>query len=167
MHDVTVPGEGAEGGWFDLIPVSRLTVDQQDEYWDLRNEMAEARRRELPPPGPDPRNPAVMLPVPEARLRQSDVTRLQGLIAGWSVTATSFAGVLPWHDGSRNAMGLVAWNHLRAVLAKDGAHFDVIQGILGKEETPTTSGISGTSSSGDADAPLPDSGDGTSGTPTA
>jgi hypothetical protein len=163
MHDVTLPGGS---GWFDLVPLSKLTVDQQDEYWDLRSELTEARRRELPPPGPDPRNPAQMLPQQEARLRQQDVTRLQALIAGWSVAATSFEGVLPWHDGSRRVMGLVAWNHLRTALAKDGAHFDVIQGVVPKEESPATTGTSGTSSPGAADAPPPASAPATSGTPT-
>ena len=161
---ITVPG--SDGQWFDLADPSALTVDQQDEFLDLRDELIEKRRAELPPPGPDPANTAVMLPAPEVRFRRSDLARLHGMVAAFSVTGTSFEGVLPWHDGSRNAMGLPPWNVLRAELVKDGAHWDALMGIVGKEETPATSGTSGTSSPDDADAPLPDSGDGTSGTPT-
>lgn len=161
---ITVPGGS---GWFDLAEPSALTVDQQDEFLDLRDELIEVRRAELPPPGPDPANPAVMAPAPEVRFKRADLTRLQGVVAAFSVTGTSYEGVLPWHDGSRQAMGLPAWNALRAALVKDGAHWDALIGVVPKEESPTTSVTSGISSPAVADAPLPDSGDGTSATPGA
>ncbi|HZR50115.1 MAG TPA: hypothetical protein VFB06_11405 [Streptosporangiaceae bacterium] len=163
MHDVVVPGDG---GWFDLIPVRELTVGQQDEYLDLRDQLFEEARAKLPPPGPDPANPAMMAPAPEVRFSRQQLTRLHNLAASYAVTGTSYDGVLPWHDGSRAAAGLPAWNALRQALARDGGVFDTLLGEVPKEESPTTSGISGTSSSGDADAPLPGSAEETSATPT-
>lgn len=162
MHDVTLP----DGGWFDLLPVAELDPDWQDDYIEAREEMARVARAKLPPPGPDPANPAVMAPPQEARLTRGNVVVLQCMVASWSVRATSLEGVLPWHDGSRKAMGLVAWNRLVAALAKDGGHFDEIQGIIPKEAAPSTTSTSGTSSAGDATAPLTDSGPETSSTPT-
>ena len=162
MHDIVLP----DGSWFDLVPVAELDPDQQDVYVETRAEMVRIARAKLPPPGPDPANPAVMAPQPEVTLTRKDVVTLQGMVASWSVRATSFEGVLPWNDGSRKAMGLVAWNRLVAVMAIDGGHFDEIQGIIPKDTLTSITGTSGTSSPGDASAPPTDSGPETSGTPT-
>lgn len=164
MHDVEVPGK--DGGWFDLVPLSKLGTDQQDEFLEFRDELFETARRKLPPAAADPANPAMTAPQPEVRFSRADLTRLHTAAASYSVQATSFDGVLPWHDGSRAAMGLVAWNYLREALLADGKHWDALLGVVPKPTDRGTTGTSGTSSSGDADAPLPESADGTSGTPT-
>lgn len=150
-------------GWFDLADVSdvsALNARHQDEYWDLQDELREKRRAELPPAGPDPANPAVMLPEPAVRLKRADIKQVQDLAASWVVQGTSFEGVLPWGPGSRTAMPLPAWNALRAEMEKDDGHFDALNGVAPKgpaSATPTGSGGSADSSEAGTPSPLPES----------
>src|SRR5579859_2263573 len=155
-------------GWFDLLHVEHLNATHQDEYWDLRDELIEKRRAELPAPGPDPANPAQTLPAPAVRLRRADIRQLEDLVASWVVQDTSFAGVLPWGPASRAAMPLPAWNALRSELEKDGGHFDAVNGVAPK--APTSPAPTGTTGSADTSAagtpsPLPEPAGEPSGTP--
>jgi hypothetical protein len=140
-------------GWFDLLDASALTAAHQDEFWDLQDELRAKRRAELPPPGPDPANPAQMLPEPEVRLTRKDIARIQALAASWVVQATSYAGVLPWDEGSRGRLPLTAWNVLREELAKDGGVFDALNGITPPK--PPDGTATSASTSPDGSPPLP------------
>lgn len=142
---LTVPGGS---GWFDLLDVAGLNATHQDEYWDLQDELRERRRAELPPAGPDPANPAQMLPEPVVRLKRADIKQIQDLVATWVVQGTSFEGVLPWGPASRTAMPLPAWNALRAELEKDGNHFDALNGVAPKPQgSPAPTGTAGSGGS--------------------
>ena len=147
-----------DGNWFDLLDVGMLTATHQDDYWDLQDELREKRRAELPPPGPDPANPAQMLPEPVVRLKRADIRQVQDLVASWVVRGTSFEGVLPWGPDSRAAMPLSALNALRAELEKDGQHYDALNGVAPKAPASTppsgTAGSSGSSEDGTG-SPLP------------
>ena len=149
-------------GWFDLLDVERLNATHQDDYWDLQDELREKRRAELPPAGPDPANPAQMLPEPVVRLKRADIKQVQDLVASWVVQGTSFEGVLPWGPASRTAVPLPAWNALRAAMEKDGNHFDALNGTAPvapkapASATPTGSGGSADSSADTTPSPLPE-----------
>lgn len=145
-----------DSGWFDLLDVAGLNAGHQDDYWDLQDELRERRRAELPPAGPDPKNPAMMLPEPAVRLKRADIARVHDLVASWVVTATSFPGVLPWGPGSRAAMPLPAWNALRSEMEKDGLHFDALNGVAAPKRDRSSTENSVTSSP-DAGEPQPES----------
>jgi hypothetical protein len=140
-------------GWFDLMEAGGLNADHQDEYWDMQEDVREKKRALLPPPGPDPANPAVMAPEPVIKMTRKDVKPIQDLVAGWVVQGTSFAGVLPWDAGSRTRMPLAAWNALREAF---DPFYDILNGE-GPKETPapdeTTSATSSTTSPDAAPAP--------------
>ena len=146
-----------DGNWFDLLDVGMLTATHQDDYWDLQDELREKRRAELPPPGPDPANPAQMLPEPVVRLKRADIRQIQDLVASWVVQGSSFEGVLPWGPDSRAAMPLAAWNALRSAMEADDGIFDALNGTAPKAASAAPSGTGGSSGSSEAGTgnPLP------------
>lgn len=138
-------------GWLELAEVNSLTTDHQDEYWDVREEMFERKRAALPPPGPDPANPAVMAPPPDVRLTRREANDMYSLAASWVVSGSSFAGVAPWGPESRKAMGLPMWNLLRSAM-DDKGYTDALLGNAPKETTEAST-PSGNTSQGAAPAP--------------
>lgn len=149
-------------GWFDLLDVGQLNAGHQDDYQDLGDELREKKRASLPPPEPDPANPAVMTEPSEqaARLTRKEVRPIYDLVLSWIVTGTSYGVTLPWGEQSRAQVPLPAWNMLRQ--AVDDYYLDALNGIAPKPETGPTSS---TTSPEPAPVPLPGPAPEPSGTP--
>ena len=162
MTRVTVPGDTS--GWFDLEPVSALNPDHQDAYWELRDELVEAKRAALPPLA-NP-NPAVVAARDErdVRLGRRDLTPLHGLVLTWVLDGSSYgidtaaltaaaaepdlagraAKLAAVASAERRRCTLPAWNKL--VGALDDYHLALL-GVVPKEDTDaTTTPISATTS---------------------
>lgn len=124
------------GGWADLLEISALNADHQDEYVDLGQEIREKKEAALAAtePAPLPDNPAVMADPadkPAIRLTRKDVRPIQDLVAGWVVKDISYPGVLPWNSASRALMPLPDWNVLRDALEP---YFGALNGESGPKE---------------------------------
>ena len=146
MPRIEVPGTDH---WFDLQPVEFLTVDHQDPYLDLIDELREKKRAALPPAPPV--NPAVAAPEPEVRLGRAEIRQLQDLLLSWIVTGTSYGLPLPWEPGNRRQIPLTHWNVLRESLE---SYYGPIQGAGPK--APETGDGSATTSGESTPSPLPE-----------
>jgi hypothetical protein len=112
MPRIEVPGTDH---WFDLEPVEFLTVDHQDSYLELIDELREKVRAALPP-APPPANPAVAEPEPVVRLGRAEIRQLQDLLLSWIFTGSSYALQVPWTPENRRQIPLSHWNVLRDAL---------------------------------------------------
>jgi hypothetical protein len=150
MTPVRVPVPGTEH-WFDLEPVDFLTIDHQDTYQELLEDLREKARAEAPPPPPSA-NPAVAAPEPAVKLGRARLRQLQDLVLTWVLVATSHEGVvIPWEPANRepSRLPLTHWNVLNQALE------DYYGPLLGQGPKASTTGTGSAGTSGESTGNLP------------